>query len=214
MNLELDHFFILVEPKAAVADILVAMGMQEGAANIHKGQGTSNRRFYFSNAMLEFLWVHDEDEAVNGPARELRLLERSKNAQASPFGLIMCRKNNNNLNMPFAGWKYQADYFAAPNAFHIGANSNNIAEPLCIYVPFMEPKISNQESHSVEFSYITNVQVHTPAETLSDVLKVSSSADRVSITQAAPHLLELTFNNQLMGCTKDCRPEIPLIIHW
>ena len=50
MNLELDHVFILVEPEAIVADLLVKQGFQEGTRNKHPGQGTSNRRFYFAPA--------------------------------------------------------------------------------------------------------------------------------------------------------------------
>ena len=40
MNLELDHVFILVEPQAKVADLLLAQGMHEGLGNKHPGQGT------------------------------------------------------------------------------------------------------------------------------------------------------------------------------
>lgn len=214
MNLELDHFFILVEPEARVADILVSMGMKEGAQNIHKGQGTSNRRFYFSNVMLEFLWVHDEDEATNGPARELRFLERSNNLLASPFGLIMHRKDDSNLVMPFDGWDYQPDYFVPPKAFHIGSNSINLLEPLCIYVPFIGPKMASEKADDGEFSVISKIQVYTPVETVSDVLKITGSADRLYITHGPEHLIELTFDNQKKGYTSDLRPDIPLIIHW
>ena len=78
MNLELDHVFILVEPEAEVADLLLAQGIREGRGNKHPGQGTSNRRFYFSNGMLEFLWIHDAEEALNGSGRDLCLPERAK----------------------------------------------------------------------------------------------------------------------------------------
>ena len=126
MNLELNHFFILVEPEAKVADQLVAMGMLEGSGNVHQGQGTSNRRFYFSNGMLEFLWVHDAEEAINGPGRDMLFAERATNPVASPFGLIVHRKDNTTLEMPFEGWNYQPDYFNPPWAFHVGANSSNL----------------------------------------------------------------------------------------
>ena len=53
MNLELDHVFILVEPEAMVADLLIAKGFKEGTRNQHPGQGTSNRRFFF---LLRSCW--------------------------------------------------------------------------------------------------------------------------------------------------------------
>ncbi len=59
MNLELDHVFILVKPEAEVADLLIEHGIREGRGNKHPGQVKSNRRFYFANGMLEFLWVHN-----------------------------------------------------------------------------------------------------------------------------------------------------------
>jgi hypothetical protein len=40
--------------------------LTEGTPNIHPGQGTANRRFFFRNAMLELLWVNDE-QFVQGP---------------------------------------------------------------------------------------------------------------------------------------------------
>lgn len=47
MNLELDHVFMLVEPEAQVADMLLTHGLRESPGNTHPGQGTANRRFYF-----------------------------------------------------------------------------------------------------------------------------------------------------------------------
>lgn len=214
MNLELDHFFILVEPEAKVADVLVSLGMQEGSRNKHEGQGTSNRRFYFLNGMLEFLWVHDEEEAINGPGRELLFTERAKNPSASPFGLILHRKDNSSLDMPFNGWKYQPAYFDPPWAFHIGANSSNLLEPLCIYAPFIEPTSSSIKTEEGMFKSISKVQVYTPSNPLSDVLEVADSADRLSINYGSQHLMEVTFDDKRRGLFKDLRSDIPLIIHW
>lgn len=214
MNLELDHFFILVEPEAKVAELLVSLGMQEGTRNKHDGQGTSNRRFYFSNSMLEFLWVHDADEAIKGPGRELLFPERAKDPSASPFGVILQRKDNSSLEMPFNGWKYQPDYFNPPWAFHVGANSSNIIEPLCFYVPFVEPEPVVRETEAGTFKSISKVHIYTPSEPLSAVLGVANTADRLSIDHGKGHLMEITFNDQQRGCSKDLRPDIPLIIHW
>lgn len=214
MNLELDHFFILVEPEAKVANVLVSLGMQEGTRNKHNGQGTSNRRFYFANGMLEFLWVHDSEDAIKGPGRELYFAERSIDPEASPFGIILHRKDNSSLEMPFKGWKYQPAYFDPPWAFHIGANSNNLLEPLCIYAPFIEPVPSTSKTEEGIFKLINEVQIYTPSKPLSDVLGIADTADRLSIDHGSQHLMEITFDNQQRGCSKDLRPDIPLIIYW
>ena len=102
MNLKLDHVFILVEPEAEVAELLIAQGIREGRENKNPGQGTSNRRFYFSNGMLEFLWLHDAEEALNGSGRDLYLSDRAKDPMASPFGAILRRKDNSILAMPLS----------------------------------------------------------------------------------------------------------------
>ena len=214
MNLELHHFFILVEPEAKVADLLLPLGMKEGTQNKHEGQGTSNRRFNFSNGTLEFLWVHDEDEAINGPGRDMRLAERSSDPTASPFGIILNRKDNLSLQMPFEGWKYQPDYFDPPWAFHVGANSNNLLEPLCFYVPFIKPGSSTVKPEEGTFKSISKVQVYTQSNPISDVLGVADTADRLSIEAGTQHIMEITFDNHKCDRSKDLMPDMPLIIHW
>jgi len=212
MNLELDHFFILVEPEAKVADMLVSLGMDESFSRHHEGQGTSNRRFQFSNSMLEFLWVRNANEANNGPGRDLLFPERAERPIASPFGVILHRKDNSNLNMPFKGWKYQPDYFNSSWAFHVGENSSNLLEPLCFYVPFMEP--CSRKIEKGTFKSISGVKIYTPAKPMSNILSVANTADRLSIGYGDQHLIEVTFDDNRSGMSKDLRPDIPLIIHW
>ncbi len=53
MKLELDHFFILVEPEAKVAELLIELGLEESFSRVHPGQGTSNRCFNFSIMALQ-----------------------------------------------------------------------------------------------------------------------------------------------------------------
>ena len=57
--LEFDHLFILTQPQAPEVEAVIAKGFSEGSRNIHPGQGTANRRIFFHNAMVEFLWVDD-----------------------------------------------------------------------------------------------------------------------------------------------------------
>lgn len=169
MNLELHHFFILVKPGAEVAELLSSIGMGEGTRNKHEGQGTSNRRFNFSNGTLELLWVHDEEEALSGPGRDMFLAERINDRTASPFGVIFNRKDSKSVEMPFEGWKYEPVYFQHPWAFHIGANSNNLIEPLCVYMPFIEPVMSSGSDENKGIASISKVKVYTPAEPMSNV---------------------------------------------
>lgn len=63
--MELDRVFVRTARDAPEAERLRALGLVEGTPNVHRGQGTANRRFFFANAMLELLWVHDEIEAAS-----------------------------------------------------------------------------------------------------------------------------------------------------
>jgi hypothetical protein len=88
-RLKLDHLFICVSDGAPEVEQLLAFGLNEGQANIHPGQGTACRRFFFRNAYLEFLWLRDVEEAQAEPARALALRQRCRYQQTgySPFGL-------------------------------------------------------------------------------------------------------------------------------
>ena len=74
--MELDHLFVMTAAGAPEADALAAHGFVEGAPNRHPGQGTANRRFFFGNAFLEFLWVEDEAEAQGDVVARTRLFDR------------------------------------------------------------------------------------------------------------------------------------------
>lgn len=212
MNLELDHFFILTDKPKETGDLLVSLGLKESFSREHQGQGTSNRRFEFSNGMLEILYVRDSEEAFNGPAKKLNFPDRIEKEGASPFGVILSRKNNSDLEMPFSGWKYQPDYFEPPNAFHVGDNSVVLEEPLCIYVPFIGSVGDAKEVG--KFKFISNVQLYVPLEVVSETLQALQKTDRLQIELGSEHLVILTLDDGRSASTRDFRPDLPLIIKW
>lgn len=214
MNLELHHFFILVEPGGTVAELLSAIGLREGTRNQHEGQGTSNRRFNFDNATLELLWVHDAAEAQNGPGRDMHLSARATDETASPFGLVFSRKDGEATQMPFEGWTYQPAYFPPPRSFHVGSNSANIVEPLCVYMPFIEPDTPRRPGENEVFRQVTGVTVYTPSMPLSNVIDAVNRVDRLSVNNGDAHLMEIVFNENVTGNIHDFRPHMPVVIRW
>ncbi len=214
MNLKLDHVFILVEPEAKVADRLLEQGFQEGPGNTHPGQGTANRRFYFANGMLEFIWVQDADEARNGPGRSLHFPERAEDPTASPFGAIFVPHNDPiSQEMPFPGWHYQPDYFLPPKGFRVGTNAKNLREPLCFYFPFHDPGLPRPQPHRNP-QMITEVIISTPSTDTEGVLELASQAERLSMRSGKEHLIEITLDHHDSGRTEDYRPAMPLILRW
>jgi len=212
LNLELDHFFILTKPGAEIGDLIASLGVEESFSRDHEGQGTSNRRFPVSNSMLELLWVRDASEARNGPGKGLLFPERIEDKGASPFGLIFRRKDNLDSSQPFDGWEYQPDYFDPPMAFYVGENSGQLNEPLCIYVPFVEPVERKVEKGT--FRSISKVKISVPSESISDTLSKAGDSDGLEIVLGEEHLMEVTFNVGVCGFSKDLRPVLPLIIYW
>ena len=213
MSLNLDHCFIITELQAPQAAQLSKLGLVEGTRNQHPGQGTANRRFFFSNAMLELLYVWDESEARHGPGRRLRFVERAADTGASPFGLIM--KSPAGLSAtPFQGWRYHPDYFEADKYFHVGENADVLAEPLCIYVPFELPLPANQPRSAEPFTNVSELRISVPVDQPSSVLQAVAQIEGVSICLEEPHLMEIVFNDEKLGQSKDMRPGLPLIIRW
>ncbi len=213
MGLTLDHFFILLKDVNPVAQRLLDLGLEESFARDHPGQGTSNRRFCVANSMLELLYVRDEHEANSGPAKNLNFPQRLADPSASPFGIVVRRKDDSSLAMPFSGWKYQPDYFAPPMAFHVGESSNSLKEPLCIYVPFIDP-VKNEPHPKGAFKFISDVKMTVKLNKKSDVLRAVESAQGLRVECGDEHLLEVTFDKGCLGLSEDLRPHAPLIIHY
>ena len=119
--IELDHVFICVDRGAPEAERLIEFGLCEGAPNVHPGQGTANRRFFFQNAMLELLWVEDLQEAQSSRTAPTLLWERWSGRQsgACPFGIIARPANTGTTTVPFPSREYQPEWLAPDLKIHL-----------------------------------------------------------------------------------------------
>jgi len=106
-----DHIFICTAPGAPAAARLIDLGLQEGS---------SNRRFFFRNAMLELIWVENPAEAQSEPARPLRLWERWSGDRASPVP-------------PFPTWEYRPA--TTPDLLLHIASGTGMTEPFWAFMP-------------------------------------------------------------------------------
>lgn len=213
MTIELDHFFILTSPGAAEAELLSSTGLVEGPRNRHPGQGTANRRFFFSNTALELIYIDDAGEAQNGPGRGLRIVDRAENHGASPFGIIV-KSDDESTDAPFPGWRYCPKYFQTDQCFHIGANSDLLAEPSCICMPHNLPGVDTELRLANAGKTLTELRISVPVDRLSAPLMAIAACELVSIRMNEPHAMELAFNNRAAGKTRDLAPDLPLIVHW
>jgi hypothetical protein len=83
----LDLLFVWADVGGPEAERLVAFGLTEAAPKIHPGHGTACRRFLFSNADLEPVWVQDDEEVRGEPGGPIRIwaLWAGRRTGASPL---------------------------------------------------------------------------------------------------------------------------------
>ena len=202
----------------------MAFGLAEGASNSHPGQGTANRRFFFRNAMLELLWVHDEHEAQSSLVAPTRLWDRwwHRSTGYSPFGVCFrpsIRRDTKPV-VPFATWAYGPPYL--PTELSIGvATGTTDSEPMLFAVPFggrpdavpierRQPLV-----HPVGLGEITALHITlTRGEPVSPAARSAQGAGLVSFGTGGEHLAKIEFDHGVQGQSADFRPVLPLRFRW
>ena len=227
MSVELDHIFICTEVGASEADQLVAFGLTEGTSNLHPGQGTANRRFFFYNAMLELMWVRDEREVRSPPIAPTRLWERWRYCFTgySPFGICLRPSVQHAVSwrpaaLPFATWEYRPPYL--PPELHIDVATGTAAsEPLVFATPYSgRPDALPEERrqplvHPKGVVEITGLRITLPrGKPISGVVRALQRAGVVSFESGNDHLAEIEFDHGSQGQSADFRPLLPLRFRW
>jgi hypothetical protein len=214
MSLHLDHAFITCEVGAPEAEVLLSHGFVEGSRNVHHGQGTANRRFFFANFMLELFWVSDPAEAASDRVRDTGLWERwsRRKAGASRFGIAYGGAPAAGAPPPFTTQPYFPAY-APPGLSLEVVHGLQLREPALFYLPWLQADRERREpiEHAVPVRTVTGIAIGLP-----DLKALSSAACRVrdagmlSFIESASPLLEVQFLDQ-QARVIDCRPDLPLI---
>jgi len=218
---ELDHLFLWASVGGLEADRLVAFGLTEGEPNTHPGQGTACRRFFFRNAYLEVLWVHDPIE-TQAEVRPTGLWPRwcGRLTGTSPFGLCLRPARPGGGEVPFPAWEYRPPYLPAPLVIHVGQGVP-ASEPWWFYLSFGRrpddagwPR-SQPLDHPVGFREVTAVRLTGPGlANLSEVAREVTGAWTVTLANATESLAEVTFDGGGQGQEADFRPLLPLMFRW
>lgn len=215
MALYLDHAFITCSVGAPEAAGLVARGFVEGSPNVHLGQGTANRRFFFANFMLELLWVTNPAEAASDAVHRTGLWERwSKRSEgASRFGLVYGGLPAQGLSVPFETESYRPPYLPPPMNIEI-VQGMALQEPAVFWVPALsdDRTISSEPTHHrAPVRSIRAVRIG-----LKDMATLSQAAHRVrdaallDFFSTPSPVLEVHFQAE-HDSILDCRPELPLV---
>ncbi|MEA5448968.1 hypothetical protein VB780_10340 [Leptolyngbya sp. CCNP1308] len=224
MAFELDHLFICTAPNAPAAEQLLQFGLVEGRANVHAGQGTANRCFFFHNLMLELLWVHNAAEAQSDVTRPTYLWERwaGRSQDTCPFGVCL-RPIEGQVHevLPFPSWDYQPIYLPPGVAIPIATNVSVLTEPMLFYLPFAKRQDSYTEAkaqpleHAFGLREVTRISFTlTQAPPRSAELEAIAATNLIAIQTGPAYLLELGFDGETQAQHHDFRPALPLIVHW
>jgi GNAT superfamily N-acetyltransferase len=220
-TIEIDHIFVMTSFAAPEARCLIDLGLREGSPKRHPGQGTSNRRFFFANAMLELLWVDDIADATCGPAAGTCLAERwaQRSCTASPFGICLRPARGQPQVAPFPTWDYLPPY--SPLALPVARSSRQIEEPLLFFIPFhrrMDELPAAQREpieHPLGVHELTSVRVRAPGmNPPSPCMQRALATGAFSVDAGSEWLMELGFDGERRQRSADLRPTLPLVLHW
>lgn len=144
MPICLDHIFVCCDPGGPEADALLALGLREGTGNVHPGQGTANRRFFFHGGFIELLWVHNPVEAQSSLTAPTRLWERwsARQAGACRFGVAFGPGGSGVPEPPFDAWPYRPAYLP-PDKVIWFAKHTTLHEPELFYMAWAHPQASS-----------------------------------------------------------------------
>ncbi|RFO96201.1 hypothetical protein DIC66_14480 [Rhodoferax lacus] len=186
MTLCLDHIFICTAVGAPEAQALLDAGFVEGSRNVHPGQGTSNRRFFFAHGFLEFLWVHDEHEATSALTGPTRLWQRwsQRGETANPFGICFASQSVVEYPLPFASWAYEPGYLPQGKRIHF-AQGAALSEPELVALGWPQPAVAaapQPRAHRLPLGAMRSVSVGlADGDTLSAPLRAARDCGLVRV---------------------------------
>lgn len=223
--MELDHLFLFTELPEVVAERLKLFGLTEGAPNIHPGQGTACRRFFFHNAYLELVWVNNEAALTSPVISKSKLWERSqyKNTHYSPFGLCFRKSKQSDQGALFdEAWEYRPPYMPEGLYASVASNEEFPMEPMLFELPFHQVKPTDYPkekqppvTHKKGFREITKVILSLPEITpVSNSMRKVIRDSIVEVNKRDHHAATIEMDNGAKGETENFQPFIPLTVHW
>lgn len=217
-GLELDHVFVCASAGKDDAAKLIRFGLQPGIERVHSGQGTANVCFFFDNAYLEVLWLHDEREICSPAVAPLCLQERIrwKESGACPFG-IGFRQAADQGGPPEFAWEYDAPFLPPGTTIPILSPRSAAVEPLLFVLrPSAGPpsdypaERSAPLQHRGERRRLAEVVIDLPSSNLSGVF-----SGLIQIRTGRRCGMTLRFEaNASREEEVDFRPELPLSFEW
>lgn len=224
MSLEFDHLFVCCSPGAPEAELLVSSGFNEGQPNTHPGQGTSCRRFFFRNAYLELLWVHDQREVRSELVTPTSLWERSRYQRTgyNPLGIGLRHRfeDAKPIELPFSTWAYRPSYLPPPFEITVADTSGFTSEPFIFILPKgARPDEYPSERrqplvHACGAEIVTSIEITVVNPQRSEALKAIEQLGVALVKLGIDPLAQVELDYGRSGSILDCRPSLPLVLRW
>ncbi len=221
--LELDHLFVTTAPGALSLDLVLAHGLLEGTPNVHPGQGTANRRIFFRNVMLEFLWLTQREEAESELIRRTRLAERCDHHRhdVCPFGICLRKSSQPDEALPFATFAYTPPYLPAGMAIPMATNSARLDEPLIFCTPFgtrpdqAAPDRRQPLDHPAGIGEVTALKLTLPlVEPPSEAVRYLIESGLVKVDWAEHYQIQIEFDQGKQGQYVNFAPTFRFSFRW
>lgn len=191
--MEVDHIFIFVTDRQDVDD-LVKFGFMEGSGRTHQGIGTANRRIFFENFYLEFLWVTNETEARSFDRLGIWQRSNFRENDFSPFGL--CLENTKDSDDIFKNsLKWHPEFLQSNDHVDIITSSN--MPWIFRFPPNRKPKNTEEpRAHQLCVKKLTKAVLRLKKLELRDVLTKIETSSLVEFESAERNMLVLEFDNK------------------
>ena len=166
------------------------------------GQRFKKKAFicFFANAMLELLYIVDEDEARSPGVARTALWARSK-GRACPIGIcVRCVGD-----LPFSCWPYEPPYL--PPGVSIMVADLAPEHPFIFVTPFATRAREGREITAVELGATDSMR--------SDTLDLLAANGVLSITSSETPRLRVAVDGGVSGGSLDLRPDrVALTLEW
>ncbi len=214
--MDVDHVYICTKAVEEHAKLLHDFGLVEGETNVHPGQGTANRRFYFRNGMLELLYVRDVEELRSERTQVLGLYDQFYGEKCG-IGVVLRPSEGEGSTVPYEAKKYRPLYL--PDGLSMDVSVGEYAtEPRFIFLGFLVGRENVAcKKHRIaghEVDSISGYRIHTTRDSLSGTAEIVRQGAGIRFVKSRYNLIEVEFDGGVQGAERCFYPEIPLILRW
>ncbi|SMG36017.1 Glyoxalase-like domain-containing protein [Marivirga sericea] len=239
-ELMIDHFNIWVSNPEKAKEKLLNIGFNsipDSLSQVHTGQGTAGKYFYFLNAYLELIFVYDQNEFTNNNIinEQLDFAERNdyrKNG-ASPFSIALKLKDYDVEKIPFEKIRYHQNWMEKQANIYSAKNSKLRLQEPSIFVVYPEiesdtfetladlNKIPDEYAFARQFyrhpngaKKITKIIIKSPKlDSNTKTIQSINGIKNIRVRNGTENLMLLYFDENVQGKSFDLRPDLPLIVY-